>query len=124
MKPKSERRYYRAIRETPNSYEELKIKKGNYTYNGEPISKERFNQIENKWEREDYQRDNPFLSPDKDHEFAELHVPGIGEFNNYDLRCPEGYHWVQTYEKHRNLGIYKSQVVRGHCSRDPQRRQN
>lgn len=35
-----------------------------------------------------------------------------------DKRCPEGYHWVNTYQRRKKRFLYTTETVRGHCARD------
>ena len=35
-----------------------------------------------------------------------------------DKRCPEGYHWVNTYHRRKKRFFYTVETVRGHCARD------
>jgi pyruvate-formate lyase-activating enzyme len=89
-----------------------------YKINGKAVSKDRYDRIRGQWDKENWERTHPIRKPNQNIETRTMMIPGYGKFSDQTERCPEGYHWVRTYEKHHNRGIYKSQVVRGYCAKN------
>ena len=91
-----------------------------YKVNGQIVSKEKYDQVKSEWDKKDWERDHPVMESDVHLEKRDF-IVGFGKFPDDRERCPEGYHWVKTYEKSHNRVMYRKRVVRGHCAKNSKR---
>ena len=103
------------MRDGRNSISKSKIfGKTTYKVDGKEVPREEYEKMKNKIEMSS----GEILDPDARYTFDSRYIGTKNAKPKPDGKCPDGYHWVNTYSRRKHNFLYTKEIVRGHCARD------
>ncbi len=98
------------MRKTQSLSKRTVFGKTTYKVDGRNVSRNEYERVKKTAEKSE------ILDPNAQYTFDTKYI-GV-KATGRDRKCPEGYHWVNTYRRMKNRFVYKREIVRGHCAKN------